>query len=148
MSKLIQGYVRADVPLNVLDTSVHKSSTSPLAGVLEISTEDGVLSGDAAKDLKIDLDQSLAEEMSAGRKRFSGVAAKRTTTTSFDFPHTIEAQKCLDHPVRNSVADNNVRPRVLQVHKLSRWLFSEALSPVGGNRVVSNHNLPAATRAL
>jgi hypothetical protein len=43
MSKLIQGYVRADVPLNVLDTSVHKSSTSPLAGVLEISTEDGVL---------------------------------------------------------------------------------------------------------
>jgi len=39
---------------------------SPLAGVLEISTEDGVLrlaiSGDAAKDLKIDLDQFLAEE--------------------------------------------------------------------------------------
>jgi hypothetical protein len=34
MSKLIQGYVRADVPLNVLDTSMHKSSTSPLAGVL------------------------------------------------------------------------------------------------------------------
>ena len=86
--------------------------------------------------------------MSAGRKRFSGVAAKRTTTTSFDFPHIIEAQKCLDHPVRHSVGDNNVRPRVLQVHKLSRWLFSEALPPVGGNRVVSNHNLPAATRAL
>jgi hypothetical protein len=67
MSKLIQGYVRADVPLNVLDTSVHKSSTtSPLGGVLEISTEDGVLrlaiSGDAAKDLKIDLDQFLAQE--------------------------------------------------------------------------------------
>ena len=40
-----------------------KSSTSPLAGVLEISTEDGVLSGDAAKDLKIDLDQSLDEEI-------------------------------------------------------------------------------------
>ena len=64
MSKLIQGYVRADVPLNVLDTSVHKSSMSPLAGVLEISTEDGVLrlaiSGDAAKDLRIDLDQFLA----------------------------------------------------------------------------------------
>ena len=37
----------------------HKSSTSPLAGVLEISTEDGLLaiSGDAANDLKIDLDQ-------------------------------------------------------------------------------------------
>ena len=66
MSKLIQGYVRTDVPLNVLDTSVHKSSTSPLAGVLEISTEDGVLhlsiSGDAAKDLRIDLDQFLAQE--------------------------------------------------------------------------------------
>ena len=66
MSKLIQGYVRADVPLNGLDTSVNKSSTSPLAGVLEISTENGVLhlaiSGDAAKDLKIDLDQSLAQE--------------------------------------------------------------------------------------
>ena len=66
MSKLIQGYVRADVPLKVLDTSVHKSSTSPLAGVLEISTEDGMLhlaiSGDAAKDLRIDLDQLLAQE--------------------------------------------------------------------------------------
>lgn len=66
MSKPIQGYVRADVPLNVLDTSVHKSSTSPLAGVLEISTEDGVfrvaISGDAAKDLRIDLDQFLAQE--------------------------------------------------------------------------------------
>jgi hypothetical protein len=65
MSTLIQGYVRADVPLNVLDTSVNTSSTSPLAGFLEISTEDDVLlaiSGDAAKDLKIDLDQSLAQE--------------------------------------------------------------------------------------
>jgi hypothetical protein len=66
MSKLIQGYVRADGPLNVLDTSVHKSSTSPLAGILEISTEDGVLrlaiSGDAARDLRIDLDQFLAQE--------------------------------------------------------------------------------------
>jgi hypothetical protein len=66
MSKLIQGYVRAEVPLNDLDTSVNKSSTSPLAGVLEISTENGALhlaiSGDAAKDLKMDLDQSLAQE--------------------------------------------------------------------------------------
>lgn len=66
MSKLIEGYIRADVPLNVIDTSVHASSTKPLAGVLEISTEDGVLrlaiSGDAAKDLKIDLDQLLAQE--------------------------------------------------------------------------------------
>ena len=40
------------------------------------------------------------------------------------------------------------RSRVLQVHKLSRWLFSEALPPIGGNRVVSDHNPPAATRAL
>ena len=60
------GLCSRHVPLNVLDTSVNKSSTSPLAGVLEISTEDGVLhlaiSGDAAKDLKIDLDQSLAQE--------------------------------------------------------------------------------------
>jgi hypothetical protein len=52
--------------LNVLDASVHKASRSPLAGVLEISTEDGVLhlaiSGDAAKDLRIDLDQFLAQE--------------------------------------------------------------------------------------
>jgi hypothetical protein len=66
MSTLIRGYVRADVPLNVLDTDVCKSSTNPLAGVLEISTEDGVLrlaiNGDAAKDLKIDLDQFLAQE--------------------------------------------------------------------------------------
>ena len=66
MSKPIQGYVRTGVPLNVLDTNVHTSSTSPLAGVLEISTEDGVLrlaiSGDVAKDLQIDLDQFLAQE--------------------------------------------------------------------------------------
>ena len=66
MSKPIPGYVRADAPLNVLETSVHKTSASPLAAVLEISTEDGVLrlaiSGDAAKDLKIALDQLLAQE--------------------------------------------------------------------------------------
>jgi hypothetical protein len=66
MSKLIQGYVRADVPLKLLETAVQKSTTNPLAGFLEISTEDGVLrlaiSGDAAKDLRIDLDQFLAEE--------------------------------------------------------------------------------------
>jgi hypothetical protein len=47
--------------------------------------------------------------------------------------------------VRHSVADNNARSRVLQVHKLSRWLFAP---PVGGNRVVSDDNPPAATRAL
>ena len=66
MSKPIPGYVRADAPMNVLETCVQTTSTSPLAGVLEISTEDGVLrlalSGDAAKDLKIDLDQLLAQE--------------------------------------------------------------------------------------
>jgi hypothetical protein len=56
MSTLIRGYVRAEVPLNVLDTAVRKSSTNPLTGFLEISTEDGVLrlaiNGDVAKDLK------------------------------------------------------------------------------------------------
>jgi hypothetical protein len=66
MSKPIQGYVRAGVPLNVLDTAVQKSTTNRLAGFLEISTEDGVLrlaiSGDAAEDLRIDLDQFLAQE--------------------------------------------------------------------------------------
>lgn len=66
MSKQIPGYVRTDVPLKVLETSAHKSSTSPLHGFLEISTEDGVLrlaiGGDAAKDLRIDLDQFLAQE--------------------------------------------------------------------------------------
>lgn len=66
MSQLIEGYVRADVPLNVLDTSVHMSSPSPLAGILEISTEDGVLrlaiSADAAQGLRIDLEQFLAQE--------------------------------------------------------------------------------------
>lgn len=65
MSKPIQGYVRGNVPLNVLETTVEKVSISPLAGVLEISTEDGVLRlaiiGDAANDLRIDLDQFLAE---------------------------------------------------------------------------------------
>lgn len=45
---------------------MEKSSTNPLIGILEISTEDGVLrlamSGDAAKDLRIDLDQFLAAD--------------------------------------------------------------------------------------
>jgi hypothetical protein len=66
MSKRLQDYIRADVPLNVLDTTVQRSATHPLAGILEISTEDGVLrlaiSGDAAEDLRIDLDQFLAQE--------------------------------------------------------------------------------------
>ena len=45
MSKPIPGYVRADAPLNVLETSVQKTSTSPLAGVLEYS-EDALVSSD------------------------------------------------------------------------------------------------------
>ena len=66
MSEPIQGYIRADVPLRALETAVQVSTIDPLAGLLEISTEDGVLrlamSGDVAKDLRIDLDQFLAEE--------------------------------------------------------------------------------------
>jgi hypothetical protein len=66
MTKPVQGYVRADVPLNVLETAVQKFTTDPLTGILEISTEDGVLrltiSEDAANDLRIDLDQFLAKE--------------------------------------------------------------------------------------
>lgn len=64
LTKLIQGYVRADIPLNVLETTVEKFSTNPLAGVLEISTEDGVLRHAIKRrrreDLRIDLDQFLA----------------------------------------------------------------------------------------
>ena len=66
MNKPIQGYVRADVPLKVLETAVQKFTNDPLTGILEISTEDGVLrltiSEDAANDLRIDLDQFLAKE--------------------------------------------------------------------------------------
>ena len=55
MNKQIRGYIRADVPLRVLDTVLHKSSSDPSVGVLEISTEDGVLrlaiSRDAVQDL-------------------------------------------------------------------------------------------------
>ena len=57
-----------------------KSVTDPLAGVLEISTEDGVLrlaiNGDAAKDLKIDLDQFLAQEW--GREALHQVWSSRS----------------------------------------------------------------------
>ena len=57
MSTLIRGYVRAEVPLNVLDTAVRKSSTGPFSGVLEISTEDGALrlaiNGEAAKEDRV-----------------------------------------------------------------------------------------------
>ncbi len=66
MSDHIQGYVRAGTPLKMLETVVEITSTDPLAGLLKIATEDGVLhleiSGDAAKDLHIDLDQFLARE--------------------------------------------------------------------------------------
>lgn len=66
MTEPIQGYVRADISLRLLETAVQMSAIDPLTGFLEILTEDGVLrlaiSGDAAKDLRIDLDQFLAEE--------------------------------------------------------------------------------------
>jgi len=66
MEKAIQGYVRSDVPLRILDTALHKSSSDPAVGVLEISTEDGVLrlaiSRDAVQDLQIDLNQFIGEE--------------------------------------------------------------------------------------
>jgi hypothetical protein len=66
MNKQIRGYIRADVPLRVLDTVLHKSSSDPSVGVLEISTEDGVLrleiSRDAVQDLRIDLSQFIGEE--------------------------------------------------------------------------------------
>jgi hypothetical protein len=65
MNKPIQGYLRSDVPLRILDTALHKSSSDP-SGILEISTEDGVLrlviSRDAVQDLLIDLNQYIGEE--------------------------------------------------------------------------------------
>ena len=64
--KPIQGYVRSDVPLRILDTALHKSSIDPSVGVLEISTEDGVLrlaiTRDAVQDLQIDLNQFIVDE--------------------------------------------------------------------------------------
>ena len=66
MNKPIQGYVRTNVPLRILDTAVQKSPSDPSEGFLEISTEDGVLrlsiSSDAAKDLQIDLNQFIGDE--------------------------------------------------------------------------------------
>ena len=66
MNKPLQGYVRADVPLRILDTALHKSSSDPSVGVLDISTDDGVLrlaiSSDAATGLQIDLNQFLGAE--------------------------------------------------------------------------------------
>ena len=53
MSNPIQGYIRLDAPLKVLETAVQTSSTDPLAGFLEIATAEGVLrlaiNGDALK---------------------------------------------------------------------------------------------------
>jgi len=66
MSNPMQGYIRLDALLKVLEIAVQTSSTDPLAGSLEIATSDGVLrlaiSGDIARDLRIDLDQFLAKE--------------------------------------------------------------------------------------
>ena len=65
MNKPMQGYVRSDVPLRILDTALHKSPSDTSVGVLEISTEDGVIrlliSGDAVEDLRIDLNQFLGD---------------------------------------------------------------------------------------
>jgi len=66
MPDSVQGYIRLDAPLKVLETAVQTSSTDPLVGLLEIATADGVLrlaiNGDVARDLRIDLDQFLAQE--------------------------------------------------------------------------------------
>ena len=66
MNKPIQGYVRSDMPLRILDTALHKSTDDPSVGILEISTDDGVLrlviNTDAARDLQIDLNQFIGED--------------------------------------------------------------------------------------
>jgi hypothetical protein len=66
MNKPIQGYVRTNVPLRILDTAVQKSPNDPSEAFLEISTEDGVvrlsISNEAARDLQIDLAQFLGEK--------------------------------------------------------------------------------------
>lgn len=66
MNKPIPGYVRSNVPLRILATAVHKSTSDPSVGMLEISTDDGVLrlmiNTDAARDLQIDLNQFLGED--------------------------------------------------------------------------------------
>jgi hypothetical protein len=65
MNKPIQGYVRSDVPLRILDTALHKSTSDPSVGILDISTDDGVLrlvmNTDAARNLQIDLNQFVGE---------------------------------------------------------------------------------------
>ena len=67
----LHGYIRADIPLKVLETDIVDVASSPGNGLLEILTEDGtlrlIISGDAADDLLIDLHQFLERERSAGR---------------------------------------------------------------------------------
>lgn len=65
MNRPIQGHVRSDVPLRILDIALHKFPSDPSVGALEISTEDGVIrlliSRDAVEDLRIDLNQFLGD---------------------------------------------------------------------------------------
>lgn len=60
----LQGYTRSNVPLKLLESAITISATAPLAGYLSIFTEDGLLrleiNGDIADDLRIDLNQFLA----------------------------------------------------------------------------------------
>lgn len=57
--------VRSAVPLRILDIALHKFPSDPTVGILEISTDDGVLrlviNTDAARDLQIDLNQFIGE---------------------------------------------------------------------------------------
>ena len=60
MDKPIQGYIRSDMPLRILDTALHKSTSDPSG------TDDGVvrlvLNTDAARDLRIDLNQFIGAQ--------------------------------------------------------------------------------------
>jgi hypothetical protein len=51
------------MPLRILDTALHKSTSDPSVGLLEISTDDGVvrlvINTDAARDLQMDLNQFI-----------------------------------------------------------------------------------------
>jgi hypothetical protein len=66
MNKPIPGYVRSNVPLRILATAVHKSTSDPSVGMLEISTDDGVLRlviiPGAARDLQVDLNQFIGKD--------------------------------------------------------------------------------------
>lgn len=69
--KPMHGYTRANVPLKVLETSISSSTIEPLAGYLDIFTEDGLLrleiSENVAADLRIDLNQFLASRETCDR---------------------------------------------------------------------------------